>query len=329
VPSALARFLAHLATTPAEAPNPALLVELQQEGGLDEALFRLKRLQRGEPSPGLPAWALGLEAAARQERVRRAALWHLGLDRIHLRLAYARGPELGGLNPSAMQALLTRVLEAAGLTPALSLEKRPRPMVTLGPPLPVDTSGLEEWADVVLARRPALPPETWPEAFDAAAPPGLCARRFNPVPAYATPLLDLAREAHWTWPCPPAWIEEARSRITSLMAASSFEITKGGRSEGQKGVKQVDIRLLAFTLRILPGEATHPRKLLGGILGRDPLEVTGLMRLSITLAPDPRAQQADRFEPKLRNIFEDAVALGPGSNLTLVDEDDDEPLRLG
>lgn len=340
--TALARFLAQFSAPCAEGGGlaPDLRAGLQAEGALDEALFRLKQHHRHAPLPHFEALKQELEAAARLERARRGALWHLDVDRRHLRLAYARGTELADLNPAALLALLGRTLDAAGLTPALSLEKRPRPLVTLGPPLPLGTVGLEEWADVVLARRPDLPPEAWPEAFDAAAPAGLAARRFDAVPAYATPVLDLAREAHWTWDCPEPWLEAARAAIAAFLEAPRFEIEKGGKADGKKVSKRVDIRPLfhqasweghhlTFTLRVLPGEATHPRKLLGGILGRDPMEIQGLVRTGITLAPDPRLQQAERFEPKLRNIFEDAVALGAASNITLVDEDDDEPLRLG
>jgi hypothetical protein len=49
----------------------------------------------------------------------------------------------------------------------------------------------------------------------------------------------------------------------------------------------------------------------------------------VELAADPRIQQAERFEPKLRNIYEDAVLLSSGPNLQIIDDDEDEPMRLG
>jgi len=49
----------------------------------------------------------------------------------------------------------------------------------------------------------------------------------------------------------------------------------------------------------------------------------------VDLKPDARVGQAERFEPKLKNMYEDAVLLGGGSNIVLVDEDDDEPIQLG
>lgn len=335
---ALARFLRFLETQePQSEPWSNMLLDLVSEGCAEDAWFRARKAPAG---PDTPAWRAELEAAARRERQKRAALWHLGTGRIHLRLAYARDARIGTLNPSAMQVQLVRTLEAAGFPLALGLEKVPRPLVTAGPPLPLDTEGREEWADVVLARPPALPLAEWTAAFDDAAPFGLTALAFQPVPAYATPVLDLAREAHWTWPCPAPWRAKAEARVAALMAADTFEIEKGGKASGHKVSKRVDIRpqflwarwegdTLVFALAILPGEATHPRKLLGGLLDQDPLAITGLVRTRVVLAEDPRLQQADRFEPKLRNMFEDAVALGTGSNITLVDEDEDEPLRLG
>ena len=73
----------------------------------------------------------------------------------------------------------------------------------------------------------------------------------------------------------------------------------------------------------------NPLKALAGLLGWEPQDIQGLVREAIELAPDPRLGQAERFETKLRNLYEDAVPLSGGSHITLVDEDDDEPLRLG
>ena len=78
-----------------------------------------------------------------------------------------------------------------------------------------------------------------------------------------------------------------------------------------------------------PHLAVNPLKLLGAVLGLEPADITGLVRTGVDYDPDPRLGQADRFEPKLKNMYEDAVLLGGGSNIVLVDEDDDEPTILG
>ena len=73
----------------------------------------------------------------------------------------------------------------------------------------------------------------------------------------------------------------------------------------------------------------NPLTALGALLDLPPTAIAGLQRTSIDLRPDARLAQADRFAPKLKNMYEDAVLLAGGSNITLVDEDDDEPLLLG
>ena len=85
---------------------------------------------------------------------------------------------------------------------------------------------------------------------------------------------------------------------------------------------------LLFQTRMAPGEAANPRKLLAAILGLD-APVEGMARLGVDLGEDPRLLQADKFQPKLHNMFEDAVLLDSGSNVRIVEEDDEEPIRLG
>jgi hypothetical protein len=105
-------------------------------------------------------------------------------------------------------------------------------------------------------------------------------------------------------------------------------------------VKRVEIRSLVETMAwqgpalefrtsLPPGQALNPRKLLGAILGAEPASIVTLERLGLELADDPRLLQADRYEPKLHNMFEDAVLLEAGSHIRIVDGDDDEPIILG
>jgi len=54
-----------------------------------------------------------------------------------------------------------------------------------------------------------------------------------------------------------------------------------------------------------------------------------LARTAVDLAEDPRLLQAERFQPKLHNMFEDAVLLGAEGNIRVVDDEEDEPLVLG
>jgi radical SAM-linked protein len=255
-----------------------------------------------------------------------------------LRLQYQRTGTAAARLPSEILRLLLETFQAAGLQPALGLEKRPRPMLHLGHPLPQGTEGLQEYVEVVL-QGPTIDPDPVP-GLNAVAPEGLTFMSCEVLPDYATPVLDLCQRAEWRWRCPETLRTGAAERIRAFLAADSFQIEKTGKEGGQKQVKKVEVRplvlamqwdgdALRFETRLEPGQALHPAKLLGGILGVEPARITGLVRTRIDLAEDPRLDQAERFEPKLKNMFEDAVLLKAGPNLRLIDEDEDEPLQLG
>jgi radical SAM-linked protein len=315
----------------------SLIQDLHRFNLAEEALLWFRQENMGQRFPQVRR---DLEAAATLSRDRRAAQWHLDAERLHLRIRYSRRSPLQLLNPPQTQALIGRLFGDAGFTPALGLGKHPRPMVALGHPLPVDTEGLEEWADIVLQRRPPGTSESWLPALNKVAPPGLAIGAVEPVPAYASPVLDLSREAHWAWPCPADQLVVAQARTTAFLASTSFELEKPGKAGGAKILKKVEVRslvksmrwesdLLDFVLALSPGEALNPRKLLGGILGVNPETVAGLVRRRVVLRDDPRLDKPEKFEPKLKNIFEDAVLLGENSNLVIVDEEEDDPIVLG
>jgi len=313
-----------------------LIRDLEKEGLVEEAWSRFRK----SPDCRLPGWAVWrkrLEVRAGIARARRQQREQLDGQRCQLRLRYARGPALKDVQPGAFHALLLDALQDAGLDLALSLEKSPRPLLAMGPPLPLGATGQGEWADATLNQSPS---EGWMAVANGAAPEGLALLEALLLPPYAQSALELSCASRWFWPWPGGARAEAEARTAGFLAAASFEIEKGGKVGGQKTVKRVDVRSLvasmaweegglAFTTRILHGEALNPARLLAGILRVEAAAITGLERRSVELAPDPRLQQQDRFAPKLKNIYEDAVLLGAGGNITLVEEDDDEPLVLG
>ena len=126
------------------------------------------------------------------------------------------------------------------------------------------------------------------------------------------------------------------ARVTTFLEASTWPWERGPA----KAETPLDLRMvipgmrwtdegLHFDTCMGPHQAVNPLKLLGAVLGVEPSAITGLVRTGVDFDPDPRLGQADRFEPKLKNMYEDAVLLGGGSNIVLVDEDDDEPTILG
>lgn len=310
-----------------------LIPDLEAASETEEA-YLLLRSQRPEATLLLrrlsERLAAGLEA--------RRSGWQQDTHRVRLRLRYARTGAAAALLPPAFLAALVDTFLKGGWRLALGLEKRPRPLVTLGHPLPLGTEGLDECLDVVLA---SAPPEPDPlPSLNRAAPPGLAFLTAEALPDHASSALDLSRSAEWRWPCPPELREAAQERIASFLAADTFQIEKTGKEDGRKQLKRIEVRdrvlRMAWTAadlhmdtRIDAGQALHPARLLGGILGLEPDRIRGLVRTRLHLAADPRLDQAERFEPKLRNMFEDAVLLKSGPSLQVFDDDEGEPLRLG
>lgn len=330
------------------APEPdwdaalALLPEIEREGSAEEAQARLRHHQipKGTHPPKLKQLKVRLGVAAEKARDRRSAGTRLDSERGILRLRYGRGDALAHLNPAQFLSQLARVLQAADLAPVLSLERTPRPLVVLGHPLPVGLAGRSEWADAEISPMPKDREDALLARLNAAAPIGLAFSGCAALPAYATPVLELSRLAHWRWPCPPELRNDAETKLAAFEAATNFCIEKTGKVGGQKSVKQIEVRHqvealswehgdLSFTTRISAKEALNPLKLLAGVLGLETTAIKGMERIAVDLADDPRILQAERFEPKLRNIYEDAVLLSASPNLQIIDDDEDEPLRLG
>lgn len=327
-----------LAAGPPEAEAlERLLADLERERRLEHAWLLLKQARR---EPG--AWGgfqARLKAVMETTRGRRMSLWQHDPGRRQLRLRFQVLAPACAQHPAGLVALLGRTLMDAGLPLAMGLEKSPRPAVHLGHPLPLDVEGLCEWADAALLEPAGTPLQDLPERINAGAPDGLRVLECLQVPTYASPVAELCRRAHWRWCCPAELLDRARERVGAFLQAGRFEIERTARVGGQKASRLVDIRPLLeqcqwsgsglqFQTRIAPGEAVNPRKLLAAILGLE-RPVAGLVRTLVELSEDPRLADAAKFEPKLHNMFEDATRLDGGGNIRLVEEDDDEPLRLG
>jgi hypothetical protein len=330
--SSLQTFTDLLREAAPDARIQGLFPGLAESGNLEKALALLRRTASDRVQ-----LRRNLEEFLARDRAVRQTQRQLDQDRVIWRLKYERRGFSATLLPSAFLGLLVELLDACGVAVSLSLEKRPRPLLHLGPALPLGTEGLGEFLDVDLAREPGFPdPLT---VLNNQAAEGLRFLSCEALPPYATPVLDLTRASRWAWPCPPGLRERAQESIPAFLAAPMFSIEKSGKQNGQKTLKQVEIRRLVrsmdwtgnqlrFELLQEPGQALHPAKLLGGILGVDPAEIRGLVRTGLELSEDPRLAQGERFQPKLKNIFEDAVLLRAESNLKILDEDEDEPLQL-
>ena len=339
-PALMQTFRAALAGNDPEAAE-GVVEALLREGFAEEAHAALREARRAgkEPDP-FGALRLRLQPMAAQAQARRAAMWQLDSRRVSVRIAYAKLPPAEDFDTGDLQRILLMAFRLEGLRLALDLGGHPRPLLQMGPALPAGAGGREEWAELVLQRSPDREGESLVEALNARLPEGFRLLRWIEQPRYAAPVAELAESFSWAWPCPAGMRTQAGESVARFLAAGTFAWDRAGKVGGQKQEKHVDLRpmveamawegdLLRFRTPVAAFGATSPAKLLGAVLGVEPASLRGLVRESIALREDPRLGQGERFEPKLRNLYEDAVLLSGGSNIILVDEEDDEPLRLG
>jgi hypothetical protein len=306
--------------------------ELVEEGA---CLVRAERRQaREEPAKQIASLLTPLAAKA---MARREATWQLDSRRATVRLGYAKDGVALDFDEGDVHAILLQAFRLEGFRVALDFGKRSRPSLRLELPLPAGAGGLAEWAEAEFRMEPPEAPGILMARMNGRLPEGLRIHHWDACAPYASPLGELAEASHWRWECPAGQADGARLRTAAFLRATEWLWEKGGRIEGRKQVKQLDLRPLVMDLRwegevlfsTTRAEVGNPLKVHAAILGLEPSALRGLLRLSLDLRPDPRLAQAERFEPKLKNMYEDAVLLSGGSNITLVDEDDDEPLRLG
>ncbi|MBK8793610.1 MAG: DUF2344 domain-containing protein [Holophaga sp.] len=328
--------------TPEAAALEALLARILAEQSAGKALHFLNRSRPRSNSPKEPRWHAArtrLEAAVEAARNIRLHTWQLDPNRRTVRFQVEIRHPASDLNPSALGHLLAELLLKAGCPAALGLEKKPRPMITLGPPLPLGVEGLCEWMDAVLQAPPRVPMEPWVMELNALCPSGFHIRNAHPIPNHSSALVDLAREAHWRWDIPADLFQQAADRIQAFGVAKSFTIEKSGKVGGTKTLKRLEVRGLVtrldwhqqslhFSTRLQLGEGLSPIKLLAGILEVEPACIKGLTRLEVTLAEDARLAQAQKYEPKLHNIYEDAVLLESGDIPMVMDDDEDDGLLI-
>ena len=319
----------------------ALTDSLEAEGLIEEAMALLRETRRTLPSGApLDALTMRLGPLAEKAQNRRTASWQLDARRVAVRFAYAKLSPALDFDAGDLQRIFLWALRLEGLLPALDLGHHPRPILQPGPSLPAGAGGREEWVETILRQLPDRDPGALLAGINGRLPEGIRIHRWSEQPLYATPIAELAEVSEWSWLCPEALQPSARIQTERFLAAETFVWDRPGKVGGRKADKRVDLRpmvaamawegpLLRIHTPMQAFGATNPLKLLGAVLEVDPATLVGLMRESLSLRPDPRLAQGERFTPKLRNLYEDAVLLSGGSNITLVDDEDDEPLRLG
>lgn len=324
----------------AEPPSPdldvafeaVLIDQLAEEAG---ELLRTLRREAGSWA-WMASFASRLAPLAAKAQQERSTRWQLDTQRVHIRYCYAKDDGALGFDDGDLHAIFLHAFRLEGLGLLLDLGKRPRPLLTVGLPLPVGVAARAEFMDAVLRREPKEPPADLLARLNHRLPAGLCIHQWAALPGYASPVSDLAVRSHWRWAVPLELQALATERASCFLEASHWPWDRGTlHPGGPLDLRQVvsamawEHSTLCFTTRMKEHAALNPLKMLGAILGVEAAGIVGLVRTGMDLKPDPRLGQADLFQPKLKNMYEDAVLLDGGSNIVLVDEDDDEPLRLG
>ncbi len=338
-PAPLAAFTAALRQ--GRMPEAAAAVPgLAPQGLVEEAFLRFRELRRALPEgPGLRALAASLAKEASGARARREASWSLDSSRTLARFTYAKREPALLFDTGDLHRVFLAAMRLEGLPLGLDLGHHSKPMLQLGPPLPAEVGGEAEWGEAVF-RRPPGEAAHLVGRLALRLPPGIALLHWQEAPLHATPVVELAGTSEWVWECPPERLEEARIHVRAFLESDRFPWVRAAKGSDPEQGRAVDLRpmvasmaweghRLIFSTPMAVLGATNPLKMLGAILDQPAETLRGLVRRSLGLRADPRLAQGDRFAPKLRNLYEDAVLLSGGSNITLIEDEDDEPMRLG
>ncbi len=273
--------------------------------------------------------------AAQAER-QRSARWQLDTRRVRIRFCYTKEDGALDFDGKDLHAIFLQTFRLEGLRVLLDLGKRPRPLLSACLPLPSGVGGLAESMDAVLREEPEDGPAALMARLNHRLPEGLRLHQWMALPEYASQQRDLALLSRWRWEVPLEHRLLVRDKVSSFLDAGSWLWDRGpSHPDGPVDLRNLipemrwEDSTLCFSTRMGVYQAVNPLKMLWAILGAEAPPIAGLIRTAVDLRPDPRLGQAERFQPRLKNMYEDAVLLGGGSNIILVDEDDDDPIRLG
>ncbi len=305
---------------------------------LTEEVAEILRASRREAMDRafVEALASRLAPLAAKAQQRRSARWQLDTRRVRIRFSYAKEDGALGFDDGDLHAIFLQVFRLEGLPLVLDLGKRPRPLLSVGLPLPAGVGSRAESMDAVLKQEPRDQPMALMAQLNNRLPEGLRLHQWDLLPDYASEVGDLALFSRWRWEVPPGQRIHAEAKVAAFLELNVWPWDRGAsKADGPLDLRALvsgmcwEAGALEFATRMGAFYALNPLKLLGAILDLDPARIAGLVRTGVDLKPDPKLDRAERFVPKLKNMYEDAVLLGGGSNIILVDEDDDEPIRLG
>ena len=315
----------------------AAVAQLLAEDCVEEAVEFLRvSVRAGVDRARIEPLTARLAPLAARSQQRRSARWQLDTRRMLVRCAFSKDEGAIDFDDGDLHAVFLQAFRLEGILLALDLGKRPRSLLSLGLPLPSGVGGQQEFLDAVLKQEPVDDPAIVMARLNRRLPEGLGIHRWDALPGFASPVAELATRARWSWRVPAAIRPQVEAKVVAFLQTSQWPWHRGA----MQGDLPLDLReliadllweqdRLCFATRLEDFSAMNPLKMLGAALDMEPARIQGLVRTGVDLKPDPRLDQGERFQPKLKNMYEDAVLLGGGSNIILVEDDDDEPLHLG
>jgi len=164
--------------------------------------------------------------------------------RQRLRVTYRHGPELRFISHLDLIRAVERAVRRAGLPLAYSQGFNPRPRITWAAPLPLGFTGEAEVADFMLNE--PLEPAEFLRRLSAQLPAGLTLLSAFEVPRQAPALPAILTQARYRATLPAQRdLEEARRRVTALLASQSIERPRRGKGRGQ-GVYDLRPRIVSL-----------------------------------------------------------------------------------
>jgi radical SAM-linked protein len=335
-PTCMQALRAALAGRSAQNPE-SMIAAILAEDLVEEATELLRSSRREAQDRALIEALLSrLMPLSAKAQARRSALWQLDARRVMIRMSYVKQEGALGFDDGDIHTIFLHAFRWEGLSLVLDLGKRPRPLLSVGVALPAEVGGWAETMDAMLKREPTEEPASLMTRLNRRLPDGLRIHRWDALPGYASAVGDLALAAHWRWNTTLERRLQLEGKVSAFLDASRWPWDRGtSKSDVPLDLRTLITKMawdgdaLRFSTRMGAFQAINPLKMLGALLDLDPAALAGLVRTGVDLKSDARVDQADRFEPKLKNMYEDAVLLGGGSNIVLVDEDDDEPIHLG
>lgn len=302
--------------------------DLLKENLLEEAYSLIKKHHH---SLHYTYWKEWLDKEILSFRRKRYQQQHLQQS-FRFRCIFTKGEPVGFLGTKEISTILFESIEALGLCFFYDFTKHPRPMFACDLFLPPRACGKNEYCEFTLKDPLPFTSSRFIELVNKVLPPGLEVQTLAHISAVESPISELCHGSHW----------EAQTQVTDeillrqLQAFESSTIFPLVSSDAEK--ETFDLKPIVTSLKVhngsiqwcmslMPRPSLNPFKVLSTIFNIPEKSFSSLWRVGFDLRQDSRLKQKDRYEVKIKNIYEDATLLT--DDPVINESDDDEIIRLG